>query len=58
MIAVHCDNEKCDSWAAVQSEAAAKDFVVVAYPTYTAHYCCQWCLVVGESADAEPTEVV
>lgn len=53
-LAVHCDREECDTWA----YTAFDFFTVSAGPDYTKHYCCRWCMIVEESKDAEPTEVV
>jgi hypothetical protein len=53
-LAMHCDRSDCDTWS-----YAMADFIIVSYTIQDVrYYCCKWCLVVEESKDAEPTEVV
>lgn len=53
-LAVHCDREDCNTWS-----YSSNDFLTVSYGLgHIKHYCCKWCLVVEESKNAEPTEVV
>lgn len=53
-LAIHCDRSDCDTWS-----IAAEDFVFVSYgPGHIKYYCTKWCMVVEESKNAEPTEIV
>ena len=53
-LAIHCDRSDCDKWA-----IAPEDFVYVSYgPGHIKYYCTRWCMVVEESKDIEPTEIV
>lgn len=53
-LAIHCDRIDCDTWS-----YDGKDFVLVSYGSnHAKYYCCRWCMVVEESRDVEPTEVI
>jgi hypothetical protein len=53
-LAIHCDRSDCDTWS-----VAPEDFVYVSYgPGHIKYYCTRWCMVVEESKDIEPTEIV
>lgn len=55
MIAYHCDREDCDTWSSMLDL-----FIIVSYPDTKklSHYCCNWCMVVEESKNVEPTETL
>lgn len=54
MIAYHCDREDCDTWTSSDTL-----FIRVVYSEDDVkHYCCKWCMVVEESKNVEPTEIV
>lgn len=53
-LAIHCDRVGCNTWTKDLSA-----FIIVYFDISDArHYCTRWCMVVEESRDVEPTEVV
>lgn len=53
-LAIHCDKDDCDTWSFDNNQ-----FIIVAHPgPKIRYYCTRWCMVVEESKDVEPTEIV
>ena len=53
-LAIHCDRSDCDTWS-----YSGTEYIAVYYSALKInYYCTRWCMVVEESKDVEPTEIV